>query len=152
MPAPKTGPIRIIVQALVHATEDEEKVCTAIRNLFPILASDALQFGRKRLRGHFHNPIVRLVVTLSDRTLILQTLQDMGSRLHTEDRKQLQRDLELHYDGKGQLFCRFGKQESYHGHLKLVDRGDSLRLVIKFPGRKRDLGTVRQFCQQCNLL
>ncbi|MFX1562907.1 MAG: RNA-binding domain-containing protein [Promethearchaeota archaeon] len=152
MPAPKLGPIRIDVHALVHATEDEEKVSIAIQNLFPIHIREALQFSRKRMRGHFHNPIVRLVVTLSNREFILQTLQDLGSRLPTEDRKQLQQDLELHFDGKGQLFCRFDKQESYHGHLKLVDRGDSLRLVIKFPGRMRDLETVSQFCQQCKLL
>jgi RNA binding exosome subunit len=152
MLAPELGPIQIIVHALVHATEDEEKVCTAIKNLFPVLTHDSLNFDRKQLRGHFHNPIIRLVATLSKRKLIIQTLQDIGARLQTEDRKQLQRDLELHYDGKGQLFCRFDKQESYHGHLKLVDRGDSLRFIIKFPGRMRDLGTVRQICQKYNLL
>jgi len=152
MPAPESGPIQIIVHALVHATENEEKVCTSIRNLFPSLCHEALQFNRRRLRGHFHNPIIQLVVTLSESKLILQTLQDMGSRLHNGDREKLQQDFKLHYDEKGQLFCRFNKQESYQGRLKLLDRGDSLRLIIKFPSQMRDLETVRQFCQKCKLL
>lgn len=152
MPAPDSGPIQIIVQALVHATEDEEKVYTSIKNLFPIHSHEALQFNRKRLRGHFHNPIIQLVATLSDSELILQALQDMGPRLHSKDREQLQQDFELHYDGKGQLFCRFDKQESYHGRLRLLDHGDSLRIIIKFPNQMRDLETVRHFCQQCKLL
>lgn len=152
MPPPASGPSRIEVHALVHATEEEEKVKVAIRNLFPEDAHGSLKFERKQLRGHFHNPIIRLQAILNQRDLIKETLHSLGGRLSPSNREQLNVDFILHTTKKGQFFLRFDKQESYQGRLQLVNRGDSLRVVIRFTGLKRDLDTLRAQCQQFKLI
>jgi len=145
-------PTLISVQGLVHATEDEDKVLAAIRQLFPPESRDALQLERRRLRGYFHNPIVMLVAKLRRRKLIGQTLHYLGSLLPEQDREWLRRRLALHYDDKGNLYMRFDKQESYRGRLRLVERGDSLRLVIKLTGGIMSQEALLGMCQRLGLL
>jgi RNA binding exosome subunit len=152
MSAPEPGPSQILVHALVHATEDEDKVVLAIRQLFPEPAWSELRIARTPLQGHFHNPILQLVVTLDKPTLTIETLRHLGARLSEQDRNYLQRNLRTHYDDKGQLFLRFDKQESYRNRLRLVSRGDSLRMTIKLAGRKRNLEAALELCHQCGLL
>ena len=151
MSAPEAGPSQILVHALVHATEDEDKVLVAIRRLFPEAAWPELHVARTSLLGHFHNPILQLAVTLERSNLMLETLRHLGAGLSEPDRSYLRRNLGNHYDGKGQLFLRFDKQECYRGCLRLVSRGDSLRITIRLAGRKRTLEAALELCRQCGL-
>lgn len=152
MSAPEAGPSQILVHALVHATEDEEKVLVAVRHLFPEAAWSELRVARTALQGHFHNPILQLVVTLDQPGLMVETLRHLGAGLSDQDRSYLQHNLSTHYDAKGQLFLRFEKQECYRGRLRLVSHGDSLRITIKLAGRKRNLEAALGLCRQCGLL
>jgi RNA binding exosome subunit len=152
MSAPEPGPSQILVHALVHATEDEEKVLFAIRQLFPEAAWRELGVARTSLQGHFHNPILQLVVTLDKPPLTVETLRRVGAGLSEQDRSYLQRNLRSHYDEKGQLFLRFDKQECYRNRLRLASRGDSLRMTIKLAGPKRNLEAALGLCRRCGLL
>ena len=145
-------PTLISVQALVHATEDKEKVMVAIKNLFPPELRDSLQFDRKGLRGYFHNPILLIVAKIRRVQLVNQTLQYLGSLLSEQEKEQLRRRMHLHYDGRGSLYMRFDKQDSFKGRLRLVERGDSLRMVVKFSGGKLDGEAVLKVCQRLGLL
>jgi RNA binding exosome subunit len=146
------GPVRIVVQALVHATEDEEKVKTAITNLFPEEIHAILQFERKKVRGHFHNPIIRLGTRLDQRAQAKLAVESIGNRLLAEDRMTIAATLESRIDKKGQIFLRFDKQESYQGRLRILNQGDSLRLVIRFTGSKHTLDELQNLCRQFNLI
>ncbi|MFW9830663.1 MAG: RNA-binding domain-containing protein [Candidatus Thorarchaeota archaeon] len=146
------GPSRIIVQALVQATEDEEKVKKAVFNLFPEEVQEEVRFEQKRLRGHFHNPIIHLEAKLVHRGYVMQTLSSLADRLPTIERQKLQDTFETRIDHKGQLFLRFDKQESYQGRLRLINQGDSLRFVIRFAGSKQTLTEIQSHCQELNLL
>jgi len=152
MSAPEAEPSQILVHALVHATEDEEKVLAAIRHLFAEAAWRELRVARTALQGHFHNPILQLVVTLDEPDLMMQSLRHLGAGVSEEDRSYLQHNLSAHYDAKGQLFLRFDKQECYRGRLRLVSRGDSLRITIRLAGRRRNLEAALGLCRQCGLL
>lgn len=150
--ATSRGPMRILVHALVHATEDEEKVKIAVNNLFPEEVRPAIEFQRTNLRGHHHNPIIRLEAQLTNPTLVIQTLKALGNRFHEDERQELTNTFDSRIDQKGQLFLRFDKQDSYQGHLHLVNRGDALRLVIRFARQKLNLGDLQNQCREFNLL
>lgn len=152
MSALERGPVRIVVQALVQATEDEEKVKTAIANLFPEEVRDLLKYERKKVRGHFHNPIIRLETRIAQREQAKLTVQSLGNRLLAEDRALIAETFEGRINKKGQLFLRFDKQESYQGRLRILNQGDSLRLVIRFAGSKHTLDELQNLCRQLNLI
>jgi RNA binding exosome subunit len=145
-------PSKIIVHALVHATEDEAKVKTAVANLFPQQIRDSLSFKEKKLRGYYKNPIIHLETRLTQRAAVKDTLYSIGRRLAPEERAKLALTFENRIDQKGQLFLRFDKQESYQGELRLVNRGDSLRFVVRFSGRKPQLSELQKQCHQFNLI
>jgi RNA binding exosome subunit len=137
---------------LVHATEDETKVRKAIENLFPETIHDELRYKRTQLRGHYHNPIILLEAQLKNPELLTLTLKDMGKRLPREEHQYLAETLRTRTNKKGHLFLRFDKQESYQGRLRLVNQGDSLRVVIRFSGRKLSLTELETQCRQFDLI
>ncbi|MFW9986822.1 MAG: RNA-binding domain-containing protein [Candidatus Odinarchaeota archaeon] len=145
-------PSNITVHALVQATEDEAKVKTAVQNLFPQEIGDSLSFKQTKLRGYYHNPIIHLETRLTQRVAVKETLYSIGQRLPPEERAKLAITFENRVDQKGQLFLRFDKQESYQGQLRLVNRGDSLRLVVRFSGRKPQLSELQKQCHKFNLI
>ncbi|MFX1474567.1 MAG: RNA-binding domain-containing protein [Promethearchaeota archaeon] len=149
---PEPGPTSFVVSTFVHATEDEEKVLNAIKTLLVGEVWEAVQIKRKSLRGHFHNPLLRVTVTLSDHSLIVKTLKFIGSQISPQEREYLQQSLDLHYDGKRQLFLRFDKQASARGTLRFIKQGDSIRCVVKFSGRHFNIETLRVLCHSFNLL
>jgi RNA binding exosome subunit len=150
--SPQKGPLRITAHALVHATEDENKVRKAIENLFPEMAQAALRYKQTQLRGHHHNPIIRLEAQLKNPELMALTLEDMGKRLPITDRQRIAETMSARTNKKGRLFLRFDKQESYQGRLRLVNQGDSLRVVIRFSGRKLSLTQVEAQCREFDLI
>ncbi len=152
MSAAASGPLRILLSALVQATEDEEKVRTAITNLIPEDAKDNLRIERIKLRGHYHNPLIRLDARLTHRAHVRHTLESIGQRLPEEDRKQLAKTFTARIDRKGQLFLRLDKQESYQGRIRIINRGDSIRLMIRFAGRQLSIDNLKDQCRQLNLI
>lgn len=152
MSSPQTGLLRITAHALVHATEDESKVRKAIENLFPKDAHAELHYKSTQLRGYYHNPIIRLEVQLKTPELLALTLKDMGKRLPAEERQRLAETMSARTNKKGCLFLRFDKQESYQGRLRLVNQGDSLRIVIRFSDRKLSLTELEVQCRHFDLI
>lgn len=109
----------IDIRVFAHATEDQLKVQTAVRNLLPEELAETLVFETTSLTGHFGNPITLLTVKLTDRKLLLAALQKIGSGLNSLDKEELCRDLKLHLE-KGNLYLRFDKQSAYLGNIKFT--------------------------------
>jgi hypothetical protein len=152
VPASEGGPIRLIVQASVQATEDAEKVQKAIENLFPQDLQGTLQFKTTNLRGHYHNPILRLETRLTQPDLIEKTIASIGLSLSPEDRGQLKQTFSSRIDRKGRFFLRLDKQEAYQGRIRIIHRGDSIRMVIRFSGRKPSANQLEHQCRQFQLI
>lgn len=152
MAASKGGPVRLNAQASVQATEDVEKVRVAMENIFPQELRSKLKFKTSKLRGHYHNPIIRIEIQLVQPALVEQTLIALGSRLSAEDREQIAKTFESRIDRKGRLFLRVDKQEAYQGLARIINRGDSIRLVIRFSGRKPSQSDLEILCRQFNLI
>ncbi len=152
MAAYEGGPDLLDVQASVQATEDVEKVRTAIENLFPQNIRSTLKFKTTKLRGYYHNPILRIEAQLTQRDLIVQTLTSIGQKLTPEDRDLVARTFTSRVNRKGQLFLRLDKQEAYQGQVHIINRGDSIRLVIRFSGRKPTPSELENHCRQFKLI
>jgi len=125
---PLIGYIDIRVSA--HATENPEKVTTAIKNLFPFELQETLIFEKTNLRGHHSNPIILFTAKLTEKKLLLSALQKLGTELSALDKEQLNTDILLHIE-KGNLYLRFDKQAAFLGAVKFT-QNDPIHLKIHF--------------------
>ncbi len=120
----------IEVRVFAHATESQAKVETATKNLFPLSLKETIVFEKNTLTGHHSNPIILLTAKLTDRKLLPDALNKIGSELSALDREQLNQDIKLHLD-KGNLYLRFDKQAAFLGKAKM-SQNDPIHLKIHF--------------------
>ena len=125
---PPIGYIDIRVSA--HATENPEKVTTAIKNLLPFELQETLIFEKTNLTGHHSNPIILFTAKLTEKKLLLSALQKLGKELSALDKEQLNADILLHLE-KGNLYLRFDKQAAFLGAVKFT-QNDPIHLKIHF--------------------
>jgi RNA binding exosome subunit len=138
----------INVRVFAHATEDQEKVEVATKNLFPEALCDELVFKKTVLIGHYSNPIILLETQLKNRKLLPDALLKLGAELSAIDKEQLHQDLQLHLD-KGNFYLRFDKQAAYMGILKL-SQNDPIHIKIHFKGKSSR--EIEQLAKQAGLL
>ena len=109
----------IDIRVFAHATEDPDKVQTAVRNLLPTELSETLVFDIQSCTGHHGNPIVLFTSKLTEKKLLLKALEKIGKELGALDKEDLNRDIKLHLE-KGNMYLRFDKQSAFLGSLKLA--------------------------------
>lgn len=138
----------IDIRVFAHATENEAKVETATKNLFPNELTESLVFGKNLLSGHHSNPIIMLTAKLSDRKLLPVALEKLGTNMSTLDKEQLNEDIKLHLE-KSNLYLRFDKQSAFLGQPKLT-QNDPIHLKIHFKDKTSD--KVVELAKQFGLL
>lgn len=131
-----------------HATEDQEKVLAAARNLFPPGYADKVPFSRIKLDGEYNNPIVFFKAQIREPEIVRSLLLNISSNLPLADKENLTRHLNLHLDG-GNLYLRFDKQEAYRGRFKIC-MADPIRVHIRF--KTSDPKEIRESCREIGLL
>ncbi len=131
-----------------HATEDIEKVETAVRNLLPQELSAETAFTKTACTGHHGNPIVLLEATLSNRQMLPKALEKMGASLSSLDKDQLASEFKDHLE-KRSLFLRFDKQSAFLGNSKFSST-DPIRVKIHFKNKTPD--EIADLCKQAGLL
>lgn len=123
----------ISYRAFVYGTENQEKVKTAIKTLFPSSSPQS-----ELTEGYYKNS----VLILSDKITRKRETRDFVKILNEmpdPDRKRISHQLENKIDDNGNLFLRFDKQRAYLGDLKVVEHGDSIHVKIKiaaYPAKK----------------
>ena len=105
----------IDIRVFAHATEDPDKVQTAVRNLLPPELAETILFEKSPTTGHYGNPIILFTASLTDKKLLPLALQKIGSSLSSLDKEQLLQDLKMHVE-KGNLYLRFDKQSAFLGN------------------------------------
>jgi len=138
----------IDVSLFAHATEDEEKVMQAVRNLFPTEYQDLITFRKQNLRGHHRNPIVLFETKIRDKEIIKAFVKNLSTNLPVVDKETLLEKLSRHVE-KGNLYLRLDKQAALQGNFKLCT-ADPIRLRIRF--RKKKLEDVTQLCRELGIL
>ena len=144
---PKLPVALVEVSFFAHATEDENKVIAAARNLLPAAQVENIFFNRSNLRGHHGNSITLFEAGIKEKEILGAFLETLSSGISVSDKEVLQREVELHVE-KGNLFLRFDKQAAFQGRFKL-GVSDPIRVRLRF--KKNKLEDIVQVCKEIGL-
>jgi RNA binding exosome subunit len=135
----------IDIRAFAHATEDTNKVQTAIQNTISTETINTITFEKSNLNGHHGNPITLLQTRIKDQTAIQNLVQKLSTNLNTLDKQQLNDQITQHLE-KGNLYLRINKQAAYQNQLKLATT-DTIHIKIHFKNSnpKQITETLRKF-------
>ncbi len=136
------------IRVFAHATEDPEKVLTAVRNLLPEEMGEEVVFKKTQLTGHHGNAIVFFEAKLTDKQTLPEVLQKIGSSLTSLDKERLEDELLLHLE-KRDLYLRFDKQFAFEGELRFSHH-DPVRFKVHF--KNKNLDEIVEFCRDAGLL
>jgi len=146
---PSKFPIGYVnIRVFAHATEDQERVVTALRNTLPEELRENMVLKKTGLEGHHGNPITLIEAELADRETLMAVLENLGKRLTSLDKETLSREMLLHLE-KGNLFLRLDKQQAYLGHLR-VSPNDPLHFKVHFRNKTND--EIIAICKEAGLL
>jgi RNA-binding protein len=138
----------IEIRVFAHATEDIDKVETAVKNLLPPEMAETLIFQKTPLTGHHGNSIILITTQLTDKKALPTALQKIGSALDSLDKEELCRDLKLHIE-KRNLYLRFDKQAAFLGKTKFT-QNEPIHFKIHFKNKTPE--EITEICSTAGLL
>ena len=138
----------INVRAFAHATEDPEKVLTAIRNTLPKELGENAVFQKTSLTGHHKNPIILFETKLTDKQHLPAALEKIAAGLSSLDKETLDSEIKLHLE-KRNLYLRFNKQSAYQGELRFSSN-DPIHFKIHFKNKTPE--EIVEICRKTGVL
>lgn len=124
------------IEAFAHATESVEKVAKALLSLVPSRLRDKVEVSYEAVSGHYDNPITILRAELrgEEAEAFLRFLAD---NMDDRDKSSLRATLGLRVDESGNLYLRFDKFAAFEGKVKLIERGEAIKVKVYLPLRRR---------------
>jgi len=117
------------MSVLAHATEDEDKVERALRNLIPPGVN--VRIRHHKVRGYYKDPITRMQAQIRKikpaTTMLERTIETLSSL----DQYRLLEEIEDRVDEAGNLYLRLDKQKALRG-VRTIQEHDSIRLKFRF--------------------
>ena len=138
----------IDIRVLANATEDSEKVLTAVRNILPEELRERVIFQKTVLAGHHGNPIILFRTKLADKQALLSVLEKIGAGLTPLDKDTLEKNLKLHLE-KRNLYIRFYKQSAYNSEFR-ISHNDPIHFKIHF--KNKTLSEIIEICRNAGVL
>lgn len=138
----------INIRVFVHATEDEEKVLSAVHNTLPPQISENITFKKSNLTGHHGNPIVLFEAKIKEKEHIEAFLKKLASGLNSLDKEVLGREIEQHIE-KGCLYIRLDKQSAYLNEVRLFAI-DPIHFRIHF--KKSNTEEILEICRKIGII
>jgi RNA binding exosome subunit len=138
----------IDVRVFAHATEDPEKVLTAVRNLLPEELGESTVFQKTSLTGHHGNSIILFNTKLTDKQALPAALKKIGDGLTTLDKEELEANMKLHLE-KRNLYVRFDKQSAYQNQVRF-SQNDPVHFKIHF--KNKTAKEIVEICRNAGLL
>ncbi len=146
---PQKLPIGYIgVRVFAHATEDQERVIQALRNILPDDLAKSAVFKKTSLTGHHGNPITIVETEVAERSRLMAALAKIGERLTSLDRQTLNDEIETHLE-KSNLFLRFDKQQAFLGEFRFSTT-DPIHVKLHF--RNKTQNEIIAICREAGLL
>lgn len=132
------------VSAFSHATEDEDKVEKAMKNLLPEENRD-LWLTRKTLKGYHGDPITIVTGKVRTNKGATGVLQRVVQELSSLDQQRLLDELEERLDEGGNLYIRLDKQNAYLGKVRLLETDPvKMKFRLRLPHGKDRAEYVRE--------
>lgn len=132
------------VSAFSHATEDEDKVEKAMKNLLPEENRD-LWLTRKTLKGYHGDPITIVTGKVRTNKGATGVLQRVVQELSSLDQQRLLDELEERLDDGGNLYIRLDKQNAYLGKVRLLETDPvKMKFRLRLPHGKDRAEYVRE--------
>ena len=119
------------ISTIAHATDDLDKVQTALTRLIPDALKGRQLFTRRYLQGHYGNPIVTFEARLTKPSEIGSFTTFFLNQLPHKDKLAIQRNLGSYSDADGNLYIRLDKQQTFRGNVQLGEE-DPIRVRMKF--------------------
>ncbi len=138
----------IDVRVFAHATEDEEKVLSAVRKTLPSKISMDLVFKKVNLTGHHGNPITLFETKIKDKNHIKAFFENFASRLGVLDKEVLSSEIGQHLE-KGCLYIRLDKQSAFLNEVKL-SAADPIHFRIHF--KKSNPKEIVEVCRSFGII
>lgn len=148
-PLSSKNPIGYIdIRVFAHATEDPEKVLTAVRNMLPPETLDAVAFKKSSLAGHHGNPIIVFEARVNDRNAVQAIFSRIAASLGVMDKEMLNSEIESHLEN-GNLYLRLDKQFAYLNEVRIA-KADAIHFKIHF--KKEKPNEIIEICRKFGLL
>lgn len=125
--------MRCVINYIVHATEDMERIRSTLEKSLDIEIDDK-RLRRSDVSGHFGNPITYVKISYRDRDAN-RLLSKIIAKLDDADKLLLRSGLEDHFE-KRKFFIRLDKQGLCKGKIKLSE-ADAVRIM--FSGVSKEL-------------
>jgi RNA binding exosome subunit len=138
----------IDIRVFAHATEDPEKVLTAVRGTLPKELSANITFQKTSLTGHHGNPLILFAAKIADKQALPVVLEKIANCLSTLDKETLGSEIKLHLE-KRNLYLRFDKQSAFLGELKFSSN-DPIHFKIHFKNKNHE--EIMEICRETGLL
>ncbi|MEM3699499.1 MAG: RNA-binding domain-containing protein [Candidatus Bathyarchaeia archaeon] len=136
------------IRVFAHATEEVDKVLTAVHNFLPAELVDTITFKRTSLTGHHGNPITLLEARVKEKSAVEAVFKKLASSLSPLDKELLRNEIRQHLEG-GNLYIRIDKQSAYRNEVKLCTT-DPIHFRIHF--QKHNPEEIIEICRKFGLL
>ena len=138
----------VAIRLYAHATEDENKVLEAVKNLFPGEYAEEITFKETKLRGHHGNPIILFETRVTKKKIVRSLIERIVSNLKPIDKEELARKIDLHLQD-GDLYIRLDKQRAYRGEIAFSNV-DPIWIKIRF--RRGARSNMIEACRRMGLI
>ena len=119
---------RVTVSAIIHATEDQGKVISAMHGLGPEAEARP---ERRRATGYYGNEIQTVRLLISNRSRAESFLMHFWRRLSLIDQIDMINNLSRYLDETGRLHIRIDKQEAVNGNV-VFGQTEPIRIETSF--------------------
>lgn len=146
---PSKPPIAYIdIRVFAHATEDPDKVLTAIHNILPKETTNTITFKKTNLTGYHKNPIILFETRIKEKNATQTIFEKLASSLSIIEKQQLNNEIDQHLES-GNLYIRLDKQSAYLNEFKL-SQTEPIHLRIHFTKHKAE--EIIEICRKFGLL
>ena len=126
----------ISLRTSAQATEDLEKVKTALKLFLPPQGNEGIQdtsdhIHETAITGYYGNPITVIEAQLTKKKDCLHILDFIKRHLEPGDIFRLVDELPRRVDDECNLYIRFDKQDAYLGRLTITTASDAILIRIK---------------------
>ena len=124
--------VSLIIEIILHATEDLNKIEKSLQNIFDINPED---LEKEEMTGHFGNLITILKIKLSKNNA-KKLISTLISKTSNDDIDVLEREIDEMNKNSG-LEIRISKQDLIRGKISFGKK-DSVKLTITTPVYKKN--------------